>query len=101
MFKTSYGRFVDVVGHGEKSERHRTRKKSFELLKIFIPRTTMGGTRGKHVQHTRSTRSAFCHGQSTAIGRVLRVGIAGNSVCLAAYHCQMDVFLALHVAGRD
>ena len=29
---------------------------------------------------------AVCHGQSTAIGRVLRVGITGNSVCLAAYH---------------
>ena len=47
----------------------------------------MGGTRGKDVQHTQSTRLAFCHGQSPAIGRVLRVsGIAGNSVCLAAYH---------------
>ena len=31
-----------------------------------------------------------CHGQSTVIGRVLRVGITGNSVCLAAYHWQMD-----------
>ena len=29
---------------------------------------------------------AVCHGQSTVIGRVLRVGITGNSVCLAAYH---------------
>ena len=27
-----------------------------------------------------------CHGQSTVIGRVLRVGITGNSVRLAAYH---------------
>ena len=31
-----------------------------------------------------------CHGQSTVIGRVLRVGITGNSVCLSAYHWQMD-----------
>ena len=61
----------------------------------------MGGTRGEDVQHTRSTRLAFCHGQSTAIGRVLRVGIAANSVCLGAYHWQMDIFLDLHVAGRD
>ena len=28
----------------------------------------------------------ICHGQSTVIRRVLRVGITGNSVCLAAYH---------------
>ena len=27
-----------------------------------------------------------CLGQSTVIGRVLRVDITGNSVCLAAYH---------------
>ena len=27
-----------------------------------------------------------CHRRSTVIGRVLRVGIAGNSMCLAAYH---------------
>ena len=31
-----------------------------------------------------------CHGQSTIIGWVLRVGITRNSVCLAAYHWQMD-----------
>ena len=31
-----------------------------------------------------------CLGQSTDIGRVLRVGITGNSVCLAAYDLQMD-----------
>ena len=31
-----------------------------------------------------------CLGQSTVIGRVLRVGITVNSVCLAAYHWQMD-----------
>ena len=29
-------------------------------------------------------------GQSTVVGRVLRVGIMGNSVRLAAYHWQMD-----------
>jgi len=29
---------------------------------------------------------AVCHWQSTVIGRVLRVGIMGNSVCFAAYH---------------
>ena len=28
----------------------------------------------------------ICQGQSTVIGRVLRIGITGNSVCLAAYH---------------
>ena len=31
-----------------------------------------------------------CLGQSTVIGRALRVGITVNSVCLAAYHWQMD-----------
>ena len=31
-----------------------------------------------------------CLGQTTVIGRVLRVGITANNVCLAAYHWQMD-----------
>ena len=31
-----------------------------------------------------------CHGQSRVSRRVLRVGITGNSVCLVAYHWQMD-----------
>ena len=31
-----------------------------------------------------------CHGQILVIGRVLRVGITGHSMCLAAYHWQMD-----------
>ena len=47
---------------------------------------------------------AVCHGQSTVIGRVLRVGITGNSVCLAAYHWQMhfSAFIALlkHVSNK-
>ena len=34
-FKTSYSRSIDVAGRGEKSERRRTRQKSFELLKIL------------------------------------------------------------------
>ena len=73
----------------------------------------MGGTRGNNVQHTWSTRETHVItrvpavietlgdavrrerlgvrlGQSTVIGRVLRVGITGNSVFLAAYHWQMD-----------
>ena len=33
-----------------------------------------------------------CRGQSTAITRVLRVGITVNSVCLAAFHWQKDFF---------
>ena len=91
------------VGHGKK----------FWTAQNFSPRTTMGGTRGKDVQHTWNTCETHmiirvpaviktwgdavrpeslevCPGQSTVIGRVLRVGIAGNSVCLAAYHWQMD-----------
>ena len=31
-----------------------------------------------------------CHGQSTVIGRVLRVDITENNVCLAAYYWQTD-----------
>ena len=31
----------------------------------------------------------ICYGQSTVIRRVLRVGIMGNSMCLAAYHWQI------------
>ena len=38
----------------------------------------------------RRERLGVCLGQSTVIGRVLRVGITVNSVCLAAYHWQMD-----------
>ena len=41
-----------------------------------------------------------CHGQGTVIGRVLRVGITENSVCLAANHWQMDFFRILDVVSR-
>jgi hypothetical protein len=34
---------------------------------------------------------AVCQGQSTVIGRVLRVGINGNSLSFAAYHRQVDL----------
>ena len=59
-------------------------------------------TRGTHViirvpaviktwgDAVRRESSGVCHGQSTIFGRLLRVGITGNSVCLAAYHWQMD-----------
>ena len=40
-----------------------------------------------------------CHGQSTVIGRVLRVGITGNNVCLAAYHWQMDFSVLRQYSG--
>ena len=81
----------------------------FWTAQNFSPRITTGGTRGKDVQHTWTTREirvpaviktwgdavrreslGVCHGQSTIIGREVRVGITGNSVCLAAYHWQMD-----------
>ena len=78
--------------------------KSFELLKI-----ARGQPRVAHVVKTCNTRETRVKirvptviktwgdavrreslgvrlGQSTVIGRVLRVGITGNSVCLAAYH---------------
>jgi hypothetical protein len=35
---------------------------------------------------------AVCHGQSTVIGRMLRVGMKGNSVCFMAYHWQRSLF---------
>ena len=83
--------------------------KSFELLKILA----CGQPRVAHVVKTRNTRETHviirvpaviktwgdavrreslgvCLGQSTVIGRMLRVGITGNSVCLAAYHWQLD-----------
>ena len=84
--------------------------KSFELLKILACRQP----RAAHVVKTCNTRETHviirvpaawlklggdavrheslgvCHGQSMVIGRVLRVGITGNSVCLAAYHWQKD-----------
>ena len=83
--------------------------KSFELLKILA----RGQPRVAHVVKTCNTRETHviirvpaviktwgdavrreslgvCLGQSTVIGRVLRVGITGNSVCLATYHWQMD-----------
>ena len=79
--------------------------KSFELPKIFA----RGQPRVAHVVKTCNTRETHviirvptviktwgdavrreslgvCLGQSTVIGRVLRVGITGNSVCLAVYH---------------
>ena len=60
-FKTSYSRFIDVAGHREKSERSRTRKK-FWTAQNFSPPTTMGGTRGKDVQHMWNTRDNPCSG---------------------------------------
>ena len=79
--------------------------KSFGMLKILA----RGQPRSAHVVKTCKTREthviisvpaviktwgdvvrrkslAVYHGQSTVIGRVLRVGITGYSVCLAAYH---------------
>ena len=47
---------------------------------------------------------AVCYDQSTVIGRVLRVGITENSVCLAAYHWQMHfsayIELPKHVSNK-
>ena len=83
--------------------------KNFELLKILAP----GQPRVAHVVKTCNTHETHViirvpaviktwgdtlrreslgvsHGQSTVIGRVLHIGITGNSVCLAAYHWQMD-----------
>ena len=79
--------------------------KSFELLKILA----RGQPRVTHVIKTCNTRETHVIirvpvviktwgdavrpeslgvrlGQSTVIGRVLRVGITGNSMCLVAYH---------------
>ena len=83
--------------------------KSFELLKILArgqPRAAhvvkMCNTSETHViirvsaviktwgDAVRRESLGVCHEQSTVIGRVLRVGITGNSVFLAAYHWQMD-----------
>ena len=83
--------------------------KSFELLKILArgqPRVAhvvkTCNTRETHViirvpaviktwgDALRRERLGVCLGQSTDIGRVLHVGITGKSVCLAAYHLQMD-----------
>ena len=84
----------------------------FELLKNLAcgqPRVAhvvkTCNTRETHVKHViirvpavtkiwgdavRRDRLGVRLGQSTIIGRVLRVGITGNSMCLAAYHWQMD-----------
>ena len=65
----------------------------------------MGGTHGKDVKHViirvpaviktwgdtvRRESLGVSHRQSTVIGWVLRIGITGISVCLAASHWQMD-----------
>ena len=83
--------------------------KRFELLKILAH----GQPRAAHVVKTCNTRETHaiirvpaviktwvdavireslgvCHGQNTVIGRVLRTGIRGNSLCSAAYHWRMD-----------
>ena len=97
--------FIDVAGRGKKSEWRRTRQKVLNCSK-FVAR---GQTRVVHVVKTCNTRETHViirvpaviktwgdavrreslgnsHGQSTVIGRMLRVGITGNSVCLAACH---------------
>ena len=72
---------------GEKSQRRRTRKKRFELLKILNRRQPRVPAVIELLgDAVRRESTAVCHGQSTAIGRVLRIGITGNSMCLAAYH---------------
>ena len=55
-FKTSYCRFIDVAGRGEKSERRRTRQK--------VLNCSTGGTRGKDVLHTWNTRDNPCSGSA-------------------------------------
>ena len=108
-FKTSYSRFIDVAGRRGEIGTASDTAKSFELLKILA----RGQSRVTHVVKTCNTRETHviirvpaviktwgdtvrpeslrvCHGQSTVVGRVLRVGITGNSVCLTAYHWQMD-----------
>ena len=58
-FKTSYSRFIDVAGRGEKLERRRTRQK-FWTAQNLSPRTTTDGTLGKDVQHTWNTHDNPC-----------------------------------------
>ena len=78
------------------------RNKKFWTAQSFKPLTTTGSARGKdnaletHVMihvpaviktwgdTVRYESLAVCHGQSIVIGHVLRIGIIGNSVCLAA-----------------
>ena len=104
-FKTSYSRCIDVAGRGEKSERRRTWQKVLNCFKILA----RGQPRLAHVVKTCNTRETHViirvpdviktlgdavrreslgvrHGQSMVIGRVLRVCITGNGVCLAACH---------------
>ena len=82
--------------------------KMFELLKILFrgqPRAARlvksCNTRETHVfrqvrqglnlgDAVRRESLVDSHGQNTVIRRVLRVGITGINVCLAAYHWQMD-----------
>ena len=92
--------------------------KSFELLKILA----RGQPRVAHVVKTCNTHETHviirvpaviktwgdvvrreslggCLEQSTFIWRVLRIGITGNSVCLAAYHWQMDFSMLRQCLG--
>ena len=94
--------------------------KSFELLKILAreqPRVAhvvkTCNTRETHMisrvpaviktlgDAVRRERLGSCHGQSTVIGRVLRVGITGNSVCLASYHWQIYLSVLRHCLGSS
>ena len=102
------GRFIDVEGRGGNRDGVGRGKKLWTAQNLAC-----GQPRAAHVVKTCNTRETHviirvpaviktwgdavrreslgvCHGQSTVIGRVLRVGITGNSVCLAAYHWQMD-----------
>ena len=60
-FKTSYSWFIDMAGHGEKSEWCPTWQK-FWTAPNFSERTTTGGTHGKEVQHTWNTCENLCSG---------------------------------------
>ena len=93
--------------------------KSFELLKILAreqPRVAhVVKTCNTHETHViirvpaviktwgdavRCESLWISHGQSTVIGRVLRVGITENSVFLAAYHWQMYFSMLRQCLGR-
>ena len=88
--KTILCRIIDVARRGENSKLRRARKKGFKMLKIL----TRGKSQPTHVAKTCDTRDkpcdkmfwslAFYHGQSTLIGRVLRVGNKGHSICFVA-----------------
>ena len=85
-FKTSYKILLKILARRQPWVAHVVKTCNTNETHVLIGVTAVIKTWGDAIKRE---SKGICHGQSTVIGRVLRIGITGNSVCLAAYHWQI------------